>query len=55
MQITLGPHATWTNRIGMLTRKWEDMQYAKCSWDEMNLPETVAMLLRMGMSSAQCN
>ena len=45
--------ATWISRIGMLIERREAMLHARCSWDEMNIQETVAMPVKTGMSSAQ--
>ena len=55
IQIIPEPHATWTGKTGMLTGRREDTLYARCSWGEMNMQETVAMPVKMGTSSAQCN
>ena len=55
IQITPEPCATWISKIGMLIERWEAMPHDRCSWDEMNIQETVAIPVKTGMSSAQYN
>ena len=55
IQIIPEPRTTWISKISMLIERWEAMLHARCSWDEMNIQETVAMPVKMGMSSAQYN
>ena len=55
IQIILEPCAIWIRKIGMLIERQEAMLHARCSWDEMNIQETVAMPVKTGMSSAQYN
>ena len=55
IQIILEPHATWISKIGMPIERQETMLHARCSWDEMNIQETVVMPVKTGMSSAQYN
>ena len=55
MQIIPEPHATWISKIGILIERREAMLHVKCSWDETNTQETVAMPVKTAMSFAQCN
>ena len=55
IQIIPEPSATWISKIGMLIERQEAMLHARCTWNEMNIQETVVMPVKMGMSSAQCN
>ena len=55
IQIIPEPCATWISKIGILIGRQEAMLHTRCSWDEMNIQETVAMLVKTGMSSTQYN
>ena len=50
-QIIPKPHATGISKIGMLIERQEAIPHDRCSWDEMNIQETMAMVAKMGMSS----
>ena len=54
-QIIPEPRATWISKIGMLIERQEAIPHERCSWDEMNIQETMAMPVRTGMSSTQYN
>ena len=49
------PIAIWISRIGTLIERQKAIPHDRCSWDEMNIQETVAMPARKGMSSTQYN